>query len=328
MTANPIGSGGVGLERLCDDRSSDWMRQTDAVGGVELFEARLRRLAYRRHRHDTYAISLTELGVQAFTYRGATHVSTPGQVVVLHPDEPHDGHAGTEAGFGYRQLYIEPAMIFAATCALGDGVGFLPFVRQPVTMNPTLAAAIRSAFSPDRESLAIDDVLLGVAAGLLAADRSNARAPLPRRVDVTAVDRARQFLDAETTRVVSSSELEGVTGLTRYELARQFRAFVGTSPYRYSLMRRLASARRQIAQSRPLVDVALETGFADQAHFTRRFTDAFGITPGQYSALTTRVAASIRTSRTTPRHDLIDPCLQSTVADNAGAVRDSRLTGC
>jgi AraC-like DNA-binding protein len=327
MTANPIGSGGVGLERLCDDRSSDWMRQTDAVGGVELFEARLRRLAYRRHRHDTYAISLTELGVQAFTYRGATHVSTPGQVVVLHPDEPHDGHAGTEAGFGYRQLYIEPAMIFAATCALGDGVGFLPFVRQPVTMNPTLAAAIRSAFSPDRESLAIDDVLLGVAAGLLAADRSNARAPLPRRVDVTAVDRARQFLDAETTRVVSSSELEGVTGLTRYELARQFRAFVGTSPYRYSLMRRLASARRQIAQSRPLVDVALETGFADQAHFTRRFTDAFGITPGQYSALTTRVAASIRTSRTAPRHDFIDPCLQSSVADGAGAVRDSRLTG-
>ena len=74
--------------------------------------------------------------------------------------------------------------------------------------------------------------------------------------------------------------------------------------------------------------MALETGFAGQAHFTRRFTDAFGLTAGQYSALTTRVAASIRTSRTTPRHDLIDPCLQSTVADNAGAVRDSRLTGC
>jgi AraC-like DNA-binding protein len=77
-----------------------------------------------------------------------------------------------------------------------------------------------------------------------------------------------------------------VTGLGRFELARQFRMVVGTSPYRYSLMRRLSAARAQIARRRPLVDVALETGFADQAHFTRRFTDAFGITPGQYSALT------------------------------------------
>jgi AraC-like DNA-binding protein len=73
--------------------------------------------------------------------------------------------------------------------------------------------------------------------------------------------------------------------------------------------------------------VALETGFADQAHFTRRFTDAFGITPGQYSALTRRVAVNIRTSRTTPRHDFLDTCLQSTVADDVGAVRDSHRTG-
>jgi AraC-like DNA-binding protein len=62
---------------------------------------------------------------------------------------------------------------------------------------------------------------------------------------------------------------------------------LGTSPYRYSLMRRLGAARTAIAQHQPLIDVALATGFADQAHFTRRFTAAFGMTPGQYSALTT-----------------------------------------
>src|SRR5215212_9268459 len=190
MTGNPSGSGGVGLERSCDSSAADWVRQTEAVGGVELFEARLQRLAYRRHRHDTYAIGLTDVGVQAFSYRGATHVSTPGQVVVLHPDEPHDGHAGTEAGFGYRQLYVEPAMIFEATRTLCDGAGYLPFVRQPVATNTMLAAAIRSAFRQDRESLAIDDVLVRLTAGLLAADSSRECAPVRRHVDVAAIDRA------------------------------------------------------------------------------------------------------------------------------------------
>jgi hypothetical protein len=33
-------------------------------------------------------------------------------------DEIHDGHAGTEAGSGYRLLYVDPAVIFDAvhTC--------------------------------------------------------------------------------------------------------------------------------------------------------------------------------------------------------------------
>ncbi len=87
------------------------------------------------------------------------------------------------------------------------------------------------------------------------------------------------------SRVVRSSELEAATGLTRYDLARQFRAAFGTSPYRYSLMRRLDCARAQLRSRRSLADVALAAGFADQAHLTRQFKAAFGITPARYRAL-------------------------------------------
>jgi AraC-like DNA-binding protein len=84
---------------------------------------------------------------------------------------------------------------------------------------------------------------------------------------------------------VRSSELEAASGLTRYELARQFRAAFGTSPYRYSLMRRLDRAREAMRRKRPLADVALGTGFADQPHLSRMFKSAFGITPARYCAL-------------------------------------------
>jgi len=90
---------GIGLERLC---TQDWMQSTDTEYGVEFLEAWFQGNAYQKHRHDTYAICLTTTGVLAFDYRGNLEISTPGQVVVLHPDEAHDGHAGTEEGFGYR----------------------------------------------------------------------------------------------------------------------------------------------------------------------------------------------------------------------------------
>lgn len=276
---------GLGLERLCTEPSADWMRSTDAVNGVELLAAWFQGYAYHKHRHDTYAIGLTAIGVQAFDYRGAAEISTPGQVVVLHPDEMHDGHAGTEEGFGYRMLYVDPALIFEAVRVMCGHGGSLPFVRTPVAMNLKLSAAITGAFQGTREPLAMDSLMVQLAEGLTDADPCCKPVSIPRHLDVAALERARQFLDAEKTRVVRSSELEAVTGLTRYELARQFRLRCGTSPYRYLLMRRLDVARTQISRHRPLVEVALEAGFADQAHFTRMFKATFGLTPARYGAL-------------------------------------------
>lgn len=284
------GAGRARLERSCGAPRSDWVRSGEPAEGVQLLQAWFAGHGFDRHRHDTYAIGLTDVGVQAFDYRGAVKMSTPGQVVVLHPDETHDGRAGTPAGFGYRIIYVEPARIREAVRAISGRPGPLPFVREPVTANETLAATIDAAFRNGPEPLAMDSLVLELAQALLDADPSCAGGATSARLDGRAVARARQFLQTERTRVVSSAELEAVTGLTRYELARQFRAACGTSPYRYSLMRRLDGARAQLRGTRPLAEVALAFAFADQAHFSRMFKSAFGLTPARYRALGARRA--------------------------------------
>jgi AraC-like DNA-binding protein len=285
MNPKPTSSIGIGLERSCGQRSSGWIRHTDVVDGVERMEAWFRGPAYQKHRHDTYAIGVTDVGVQAFDYRGSAHISTPGEVFVLHPDEMHDGNPGTDEGFGYRQLYVDPTRIFEAVRVLSGRTCSLPFVRDPVATNTKLTAVIQAAFRNNHEPLATDDLIVRLAEGLLESDPSCSRAKVPRHLDLVALDRARAFLDAEKTRVVRSWEVERVTGLSRYELARQFRLAVGTSPYRYHLMRRLDYARSQISQKKSLVDISLEAGFSDQAHFTRMFTSTFGLTPARYRTL-------------------------------------------
>jgi AraC-like DNA-binding protein len=153
-----------------------------------------------------------------------------------------------------------------------------------VSANAILSQAIEGAFGAPLEPLAVDSLIVNLAEGLMAAERGGVRPAVSRRVDVSAIERARRFLDAERTRVVHSTELESITGLTRYDLSRQFRIMLGTSPYRYLLMRRLEFARERIHRQRPLVEVACDAGFADQAHFTRAFKSAFGLTPARYRA--------------------------------------------
>jgi AraC-like DNA-binding protein len=278
-------SGGEGLERSCQGTVTGWIASTGPGDGVELFSAWFAGAAYQKHRHDTYAIGQTDSGVQVFDYRGSVQVSTPGRVAVLYPDEVHDGRAGTNEGFGYRIVYVEPSLLAEAVRVLCGKPYPLPFLSQPVSTNARLSQAVDRAFRAPLESLAVDSLIVDLAEGLMAGERDGARPLVSRRVDVRAIDRARQFLQAERTRVVHSTELESITGLTRYDLSRQFRIMCGTSPYRYLLMRRLEFAREQIHRERPLVEIACDAGFADQAHFTRAFKSAFGLTPARYRAL-------------------------------------------
>ncbi|MEU8343399.1 AraC family transcriptional regulator [Spirillospora sp. NPDC048832] len=259
------------------------MEASGPLDGVELFRAGLRGYPYGRHRHDVYAVGVTESGAQAFHYRGAVERSAPGQVFVLHPDEPHDGWADGPDLLGYAQIYVAPARIAGALSAITGRPAPLPFAA-PVADDPVLARAIRAAFNAVPEPLALDTLVVELAEGLVRCSAA-ARAPdRPFRVDLPALERGREFLENRRA-VVRSSELEAVTGLDRYQFARQFRALYGTSPYRYSVMRRLDLARERLRMGRPLAETAHATGFADQAHFTRMFKAAIGMTPGRYAKL-------------------------------------------
>ncbi len=162
------GATGDGLVRPCDGR--DWVWTCEPGDGVELLCAWFGGRAYTKHRHDTYAIGVTDVGVQTFDYRGKVERSMPGQVTVLHPDELHDGRAGTDSGFGYRIVYVDPARIAAAVRTITARPAPLPFVRDPVSRNPTLARTVAAAFRTALEPLALDALVMRLAEGLLEGD--------------------------------------------------------------------------------------------------------------------------------------------------------------
>jgi AraC-like DNA-binding protein len=274
---------GAGLEHSCGP--GEWVDATGPVDGVELFRARLRGRPFSRHRHDVYAIGVTEEGIQAFDYRGTVERSLPGQVFVLHPDELHDGRAGGPGAFGYRQVYVNPGRIAAAQRTLTGRPAPLPFA-PPVADDAALVRVVRTAFAGALEPLALDALVLQLAEGLLRCSAAGLTGARRCRIDLPAVERGRDLLESRLM-IVQSSEVEAVTGLDRYQFARQFRTVHGTSPYRYSVMRRLDKARGWLRDARPLAETAVEVGFADQAHFTRAFKAAFGITPGRYVKLCT-----------------------------------------
>jgi AraC-like DNA-binding protein len=269
------------LERSCNPRR-DSIRFGASAPGLERAEVYLSTCAFEPHRHDTYAIGITTAGVQTFRYRGTRRVSLPGQLQILHPDETHDGAAGTDDGFGYRVLYLAPELV---RDALGGGA--LPFVADPV-QKPTQATRLLVALLTEVDDPVSDLARVEIAAAIADALRTLSGRPdhSPVTIDIGAVELARDYIVAHAREQTPASTLEQITGVDRFTLARHFRRAFGTSPDRYRTMRRLALARTAFENGVPLAQAAAIAGFADQSHMTRQFKRTYGLTPARWTALT------------------------------------------
>ncbi len=87
---------------------------------------------YAPHLHEQFAIGVCMTGTEMIRYRGAVHPAGSGSVVVLGPDEPHDGGPADPSGFVYRVIY-------PGTSLLADGSGRVPRFTTPVIADPALA---------------------------------------------------------------------------------------------------------------------------------------------------------------------------------------------
>ncbi|MBP2083871.1 MULTISPECIES: AraC family transcriptional regulator [Pseudomonas] len=263
------------MDRKANPSSTpDWVIRSTTPGSVERIEAWFGGHGYDPHRHDTYSIGRTLAGVQSFHYKGALCHGVPGNTLVLHPDEVHDGMAGTEVGFRYRMAYIDPSLI---QNVLGGEP--LPFIAGGLSCDPRLyraSEAFVQALDHPLETLEEQDAVYDLAMAL----RAVGGKPRGRkRLDYRSAERARAFIMEHLHVGITLEMLEQASGREQWSLSRDFCALYGTSPYRFVTLRRLDCFRRLILDGFTLVDAALAAGFHDQSHMTRHFTRTYGVPP-------------------------------------------------
>ena len=260
--------------------TKDWTKVCRPTEKIERMEAFFASHGFAPHRHDTYALGITLNGVHSFSYRKSMRHSLPGNAVVIHPDELHDGEAGTEAGFHYKILYVSPETIQQVL-----GGKPLPFITDGISSDPRIVSAISNLLSNldgPLDSLEEDDGIYEIARAL--SDVSVQKSQR-KKLNYRAAELARQFMLDSSDEVVTMDRLEQVSETDRWSLSRDFRALFGTSPYRYLTLRRLDRARGMISAGMALVDVAAACGFTDQSHMTHQFSKTYGLSPGRWTDL-------------------------------------------
>jgi len=98
-----------------------------------------------------------------------------------------------------------------------------------------------------------------------------------------AVNRAVEFLQARACDHVSLEDASRASGVGVFHLIRLFQRHLGLTPYAFLTQIRIAKSRKLLRLGEPVAQVALDVGFADQAHFTKRFKQLTGTTPALYA---------------------------------------------
>ena len=100
------------------------------------------------------------------------------------------------------------------------------------------------------------------------------------------VARVTAFVDANLSCRIRVDSLAALARLSASYFSRAFHATVGASPNAYVIRRRIARAQELISLTgKPLSEIALDCGFADQAHLCRHFRRIVGASPSAWRRL-------------------------------------------
>lgn len=88
------------------------------------------------------------------------------------------------------------------------------------------------------------------------------------------------LMEANIEEPLATDDIANLVGISRRQLERQFKQYLGSVPSRYYLELRLQRARQLLLDSnQSIVQVGLSCGFSSGSHFSTAYGALFGITP-------------------------------------------------
>ncbi|HEU4556527.1 MAG TPA: AraC family transcriptional regulator [Longimicrobium sp.] len=247
------------------------------IGRVELEEVILPPgFALRAHVHDRAHLCLVLDGGFEERQRSGAEWCPAGTLRLSPAGDRHDLRFGPAGG---------RCLVVVATPELEDNDRLpLPLDRLYLREDALAArlAEVRRALREDDDAspLVVETAVLEVLAQAARPRRLRAEARPPRWLREVA-DRLR----AQAASPPTLAEIAAQAGMHRVYVARAFRLHFGCAPGEYVRRLRVDRARHLLlGTDHSLPRVALEAGFADQAHMTRQVKQLLGITPGALRA--------------------------------------------
>jgi AraC-like DNA-binding protein len=255
--------------------------------GVEVCHVRNSKHCFPNHFHDdVYAVGIMEKG---YSYclgptREEALVGT-GRIALINPGQVHSGVPAGVSRLNYTMLYVSAELMRKTASDLAQKNHDYPEFSNIIIHNPALFPRLQSlctTLASPAELLEKQTLFTESLSRILLKHCGIHRAEAAGSNESRAVRQAKELLSANIETAISLDEAAECVGLSRYHFLRVFKKATGIPPHAYRTVKRIEVSKSLMKKGIPLSQVALETGFSDQSHFTNTFRNYIGSTPKQY----------------------------------------------
>lgn len=230
-----------------------------------------------------YLFKITLTGRGAFTSNGRIYALPPGQGFLCDINDPNYSYYYPEdAEDPWEFMYIQ--LLGEATGELVNGliqqfghIYRLPLESGVVSRLQTCLVKQVNVFSAGEAMKLVTQLFEELVASKEAEQFQSAESHLTKR--------ALDIINTELDHPLSVTELAAKLGISREYLSRLFKTHLNTSPYRYILEHKIASACWHLLHSNsPIKTIAYSIGFGSPESFSKVFKKQMGVSPRNYRA--------------------------------------------
>ena len=261
------------------------VRHSQHVPGVELRVGAHVARTIPRHWHEQYQFCLMQFGSGELTYRATNFLTPTASLFMVHPGEVHANRCCDPLGVNYRNVFIDVELMSRLATEVVGKTTDLPFFPTAVIFNREMIDHFLnfcSAIEAPSSRLEAESLLLTYIAELMIRFAEHPPAVTQPGREQHVISRARDYLVDHHAENISLLDLAGIANLSPFHFTRVFCNQFGMPPHAYQTQIRILRAQRLLLQGESIADTAMQTGFADQSHFTRHFKRITALTPAQY----------------------------------------------
>ncbi|MDO5351975.1 MAG: AraC family transcriptional regulator [Succinatimonas sp.] len=256
-----------------------------------IYDDELRIEAYRfegimqpfpNHFHEYYVIGFVENGKRVLSCKNKEYNLDKGSIVLFNPGDNHACIQSDEGSLEYRGFNISVEVMLDLAKEI-SGKRFLPGFSRNVIYDEELICCLRTLHEmllTGTEDFSKEEAFLFLISMLMQNYCQPFESCIPEcRLEI---EKACEFIEKHYKSQIYLAEICKYAGLSKSTLLRAFTKSKGVTPYRYLENIRINEAKKLLVQGVSLLDVAIQTGFSDQSHFTNYFSSFIGLAPGVY----------------------------------------------
>lgn len=239
------------------------------LDGIEIKSATFINKKFPFHFHQSWSLAYIEYGSENIAFNHTNFLVSKNALQLIPPYSIHKNWSNKNNSWTYKALYISDDVI--------------KHISKKINVDYSYLASFPYFITYRNSKLDINEVsIFDIIKNLFLDTLVSVKPTCYKRDDNEPFDDILNYLILNYNQSITLEVLQKQFKVNKFSLQKSFKKNIGLTPLEYLTAIKIENSKKLFYTDASLVEIALESGFYDQSHFTRSFKKYVGVTPGHY----------------------------------------------